>query len=141
MDDKLSINLLDRGIKMFFGKKHRVLVVDDDEDMLSLLKKILSDRKYNVVQAANGKECIEKAKEFSPDIIIMDVMMPELDGIATILKLRSHENTRSIPIIMCTAVTESEDEILARNLGAVDYVRKTPQMDELISKLDRFLNQ
>lgn len=126
---------------MFFGKKHRVLVVDDDEDMLSLLKKILSDRKYNVVQAANGKECIEKAKEFSPDIIIMDVMMPELDGIATILKLRSHENTRSIPIIMCTAVTESEDEILARNLGAVDYVRKTPQMDELISKLDRFLNQ
>jgi len=126
---------------MFFGKKHKVLVVDDDEDMLSLLKKILSDSKYNVLQASNGKECIEKAKEFSPDIIIMDVMMPELDGIATILKLRSHENTRSIPIIMCTAVNESEDEIVARNLGAVDYVRKTPQMNELIARLERFLNQ
>ena len=126
---------------MFFGKKHKVLVVDDDKDMLSLLKKILSDSKYHVFQASNGKECIEKAKELSPDIIIMDVMMPELDGIATILKLRSQEDTRSIPIIMCTAVNESEDEIVARNLGAVDYVRKSPQMNELIARIERFLNQ
>lgn len=126
---------------MLFGKKNKILIVDDDEDMLSLFNSILSDFKYNVIQAKNGIECLEKAKKYVPDIIIMDVMMPELDGIATVLKLRSEETTRHIPVIMCTAVKESEDEILARNLGAVDYVQKTPQMNDLIARIERVLNQ
>lgn len=126
---------------MFFGKKNKILVVDDDEDMLLLLKRILSDNRYSVTQAKNGLECIEQAKKISPDIIVMDVMMPELDGLATVLKLRSIEETRAIPIIMCTAVRENEDEILARNLGVVDYVRKTPHMGDLIAKIERVLNQ
>ena len=126
---------------MFFGRKNKILVVDNDDDLLHLLKKILSDNKYNMTQVKYGKECIEEAQKSSPDIIIIDVIIPKLDGIATVLKLRSIEETRSIPIIMCTSMKEAEDEIVSRNLGIVDYVKKTPQMEDLMAKIERVLNQ
>lgn len=126
---------------MFFGIKNKILVVDEDNDLLLLLRRILSDNKYNISQVKYGKECIEEAKRASPDIIIIDVIMPKLDGIATVLKLRSTEETRFIPIIMCTAVKEAEDEILSRNLDIVDCVKKTPQMEDLMAKIKRILNQ
>ncbi len=125
---------------MFFGKKYRVLLVDDDEIILRLHEKYLSGSKYKVIKAKSGMEGIEKAKKFLPDIIIMDVMMPELDGIATALKLKSIENTRSIPIIMCTAVKEDEDEIVARHLGVVDYIRKPIQKEHLLNKVETVLS-
>lgn len=121
--------------------KYKVLIVDDDEDTLVTLERILSKANYEVFKVISGKECIEQAKKFSPDIIIMDIMMPELDGIASVLKLKSMKETRSIPIIICTAVKEGEDEIVARNLGVVGYVRKTPQMEGLIEKIEEVLNK
>lgn len=126
---------------MLFGKKHKVLVVDDDEDMLLLIERILSNAKFKVYKAMSGKECIEQAKRFSPDIIILDIMMPGLDGIATVLKLKSIKETNSIPIIMCTAVKEDEDEIVAQNLGVVDYIRKGPELKGLVDKIERILNK
>jgi DNA-binding response OmpR family regulator len=126
---------------MIFRKRYKVLIVDDDEDMLLLYDRILRDAKYKVFKARNGKECIEQVSEVAPDVIIMDIMMPEMDGIATVLKLRSKEKTRSIPIVMCTAVKEEEDEIIARNLGVADYCRKTPQMEDLLIKIERILKK
>jgi DNA-binding response OmpR family regulator len=126
---------------MIFRKRYKVLIVDDDEDMLLLYDRILRDAKYKVFKARNGKECIEQVSEVAPDVIIMDIMMPEMDGIATVLKLRSKEKTRSIPIVMCTAVKEEEDEIIARNLGVADYCRKTPQMEDLLIKIKRILKK
>ena len=125
---------------MIFGKKYKVLLVDDDEIILRLHEKYLSGSKYKVIKAKSGKEGIEKAKKFLPDIIIMDIMMPELDGIATALKLKSIENTRSIPIIMCTAVKEHEDEIVARHLGVLDYIRKPIQKKHLLNKVETVLS-
>ena len=122
-------------------KEYKVLIVDDDEDTLLVLERILSNADYKVFKARNGKECIEQAKEFSPDVILMDIMMPELDGIATVLKLKGIKETRSIPIIVCTAVKEDEDKIVAQNLGVADYVRKTPEMEGLIAKIERALNK
>lgn len=119
--------------------KFKVLVVDDDEDILFALERILSKANYKVFKAMSGKESIEQAKKFSPDIIVMDIMMPELDGIATILKMKGIKETRSIPIIILTAVKEEDDEILAKNLGVVDYIRKTSQMEELIAKIEKAL--
>ena len=123
------------------GKRNKVLVIDDDENMLFLLESILSDAKYKVITAKSGKEGIEQAKKAGPDIIILDIMMPELDGLATILKMKSKEETRSIPIIMCTAVKEGEDEIVARNLGVADFCRKSAQMEGLLEKIERVLNR
>ncbi len=120
---------------------YKVLIVDDDEDTLLVLEKILLKAKYKLFKARNGKECIEQAKKFSPDIIVMDIMMPGLDGIASVLKLKGIEETKSIPIIICTAVKEGEDEIVAQNLGVVGYVRKTPQMEGLIDKIEEVLNK
>ncbi len=126
---------------MIFGKKYKVLVVDDDEDMHLLYDKILRDAKYKVFKARNGKECIEQVSKIAPDVIIMDIMMPEMDGIETVLKLRGRDETRSIPIVMCTAVKEEEDEIISRNLGVADYCRKTPQMEDLLIKIERILKR
>jgi len=123
------------------GKKNKILVIDDDENILFLLENILSDAQYKVFTARSGKEGIERAKNVSPDIIVLDIMMPELDGIATILKLKGCGETRSIPIIMCTAVKEGEDEIVARNLGVADYCRKSAQMEGLLEKIERVLNR
>jgi DNA-binding response OmpR family regulator len=126
---------------MILKKKPKILVVDDDEDMLLLIEKILSGAKYKVFKARNGNEGIEKARNIQPDIVVMDIMMPELDGIAAVLKLKSIKETRSIPVIMCTAVKEEEDEIVARNLGVSDYIRKTPQMQGLVEKIRKVLGK
>jgi DNA-binding response OmpR family regulator len=126
---------------MCFGPKNRILVVDDDSDMLLLIKRFLSENIYHIEEAKNSKECIEKAKKFSPDVIIIDALMPELESMATVLKLRSDEETKSIPIIMCTAVKERQDPSLIPKFGAIDYVTKTPQMSDLLDKIERVLNQ
>lgn len=126
---------------MIFKKKYKVLIVDDDEDILLLMEKIISSGNYKIFKAKNGREGVEEARNILPDIIIMDIMMPELDGIAAVLKLKSIKETSSIPIIMCTAVKEEEDEIVARNLGVVDYVRKTPQMEGLLEKMTKVLGE
>lgn len=121
--------------------EYKVLIVDDDEATLVVLEKILSKANYKILKAMSGKECIEQAKASSPDIIIMDIMMPGLDGIASVLKLKGIKETMSIPIIVCTAVEKDEDEVVARNLGVAGYVRKTPQMKGLIEKINEVLKK
>ncbi len=122
-------------------KKYKVLVVDDEPDILKIISYKLEKAGYETITAPDGKSCIEQIKEASPDIIIMDIMMPELDGIATVLKLKSNKETSSIPIIVCTAVKESEDEVVAKNLGVADYIRKSSQMEDLIPKIERILKK
>ncbi|MGA1863717.1 MAG: response regulator [bacterium] len=126
---------------MFFDTKNKILVVDEDNDLIFLLRRVLSDDRYNISQVNYGKECIEEAKRASPDIIIIDVIMPKLDGIATVLQLRSTEETKSIPIIMCKDMRDVEEENLSNDIGIVDYVKKTPRMEDLITKIKRIFNQ
>lgn len=121
------------------AKKKTVLIVDDDQFALLLIERLLVDAKYKVLKSADGKEALEIAQKEVPDIIIMDIMMPGLDGIAAVLKLRSEPTTKSIPIIVCTSVKENEDEMIAKNLGVVDYVRKSPDMKDLVEKIEKAL--
>ena len=121
--------------------KYKVLVVDDEPDFLKIILYRLEKIGYEVIAASNGKECIEQAKKFSPDIIILDIMMPGLDGIATLLKLKSIEQARSIPIVICTAVKEGEDEVVAQNLGVADYFRKSGRIEDLIASIERILKK
>ena len=121
--------------------KNKVLIIDDDQDMRFILERILTNARYKVFKARNGKEGIELAKKILPDIIVTDIMMPELDGITTVLKLKSIEETKSIPIIVSTAVREDEDKIVAQNLGAADYCKKTADMKDLLAKIERILKK
>lgn len=104
-------------------KNWRILIVDDEPNNLQLLRQILKGR-YNISLASSGAEGIELAKKLMPDLILLDVMMPDLDGYETCIGLKSEPKTAKIPVIFVTAKTEIEDEKYGFDVGGVDYITK-----------------
>jgi signal transduction histidine kinase/CheY-like chemotaxis protein len=104
-------------------KKNSVLIVDDERINISSLKFIISPE-YTVYASSNGREAIETAEEFMPDIILLDVLMPDMDGYEVISALKSSEKTRDIPVIFITGLDNIEAEIKGLELGAADYISK-----------------
>ena len=104
-------------------KKNRILIVDDERDNISSLKTILSPD-YTVYASTNGKDAIETAEEFLPDVILLDVLMPEMDGYDVIAAFKSSEKTRDIPVIFITGLDNINAEIKGLALGAADYISK-----------------
>lgn len=104
-------------------KRWRVLVVDDEPNNLQLLRQILKN-KYNISLATSGPQAVELAKKFEPDLILLDVMMPDVDGYETCVQLKCDPVTVKIPVIFVTAKSEIEDEKRGFDVGAVDYITK-----------------
>ncbi len=102
----------------------RVLVVDDVVQNVRLLEAKLSSEYYTVMPTFSGIECLEKVKEFQPDIILLDVMMPELDGFETCRRLKADPETAHIPVVMVTALSELSDRIQGLDAGATDFITK-----------------
>ncbi len=100
---------------------YNILICDDEKDIVSALKIYLSSENYNIFEAYTGKEALQCVKENEIHLILMDIMMPEMDGIAATAKLREEYN---IPVIMLTAKSEDSDKILGLNIGADDYITK-----------------
>ena len=100
------------------------LLVVDDEKQNRLLLTELFEGEYKVIQAKNGLQALERARSHAPDLILMDVVMPEMDGMATIRALKREDATRNIPVIFITALDSPTDEEQGLNLGAVDYIAK-----------------
>ncbi len=100
---------------------YNILICDDEKDIVSALKIYLSSENYNIFEANTGKEALECVKNNEIHLILMDIMMPEMDGIAATAKLREEYN---IPVIMLTAKSEDSDKILGLNIGADDYITK-----------------
>lgn len=98
-----------------------ILICDDDVDIVSALKIYLSNEDYKIYTAFTGKQALDCVREHDIDLVLMDVMMPEMDGIETTAKLREEYN---IPVILLTAKSESSDKVLGLNVGADDYVTK-----------------
>lgn len=98
-----------------------ILICDDDIDIVSALKIYLSNEDYKIYTAFTGKQALDCVREHDIDLVLMDVMMPEMDGIAATAKLREEYN---IPVILLTAKSESSDKVLGLNVGADDYVTK-----------------
>ncbi|MEN9562633.1 MAG: Alkaline phosphatase synthesis transcriptional regulatory protein SphR, partial [Chloroflexota bacterium] len=98
-----------------------ILIVDDEKRMVSLLKSYLEQEGYRVVVAYNGREALEATRKETPDLVVLDIMMPEMNGYDFMNAHRAESNT---PIIMLTAKVEDEDKILGLELGADDYVTK-----------------
>lgn len=116
-----------------------VLVVDDEDDLLSLLEYNLEQEGYNVLLARNGVEAIEKTREHEPDLIILDVMMPKMDGIEVCERLRKDARLRTIPIMMLTARTEEEDKVEGLDVGADIYLGKPVSVSVVVSQTKALL--
>jgi len=120
---------------------YNILICDDDVDILAALKIYLSSESYRIFTACTGKEAIDTVKENEIQLILMDIMMPELDGIAATARLREEYN---IPIILLTAKSEDSDKVLGLNIGADDYITKPFNPVEVLarvkSQLRRYTN-
>jgi two-component system alkaline phosphatase synthesis response regulator PhoP len=114
----------------------KVLVVDDDSDIVELLEYNLNKEGYSVVTASNGKRAIEIAKTFIPDLILLDIMMPQLDGIETGRILRQNPEIKNTYILFLTARSEEYSEVAAFDVGADDYITKPIKPRALMSRIN-----
>ncbi|WP_317246698.1 response regulator transcription factor [Pontibacter sp. E15-1] len=114
---------------------YKVLVVDDDRDIVEMLQYNLTREGYDVSEAENGKQAVAVAQSVKPDIILMDVMMPVLDGIAACRQLRELEEFRNTHIIFLTARSEEFSEVAAFEAGADDFITKPIKPRALLSRL------
>jgi PleD family two-component response regulator len=120
-------------------KQPLVLIVDDVAKNLQLLGNILKKENYRIAAANNGKQAVAIASDINPDLILLDVMMPEMDGFEACGKLKNIPETKDIPIIFLTAKVETEDMIKGFKAGAVDYVTKPFNSYELLARVKTHL--
>jgi two-component system KDP operon response regulator KdpE len=115
-----------------------ILVVDDDYGLRELIRINLEHEGYGVIQAGNGLQCVSAVREHRPDMVILDVMMPEMDGLEACGKVREFSQ---LPILMLTAKVQSEDVITGLDKGADDYLIKPFNMDELSARIRALLRR
>ncbi|MGB1053022.1 MAG: response regulator [Limisphaerales bacterium] len=119
----------------------RILVVDDEPDAIELIRFNLKASGYEVLTAEDGEEALAKARKFSPDMILLDVMLPEIDGLEVCRILRRDPATASLPIIMLTAKASEIDRVLGLEFGADDYVTKPFSPRELMLRVRNLLKR
>ena len=119
----------------------RILVVDDDPDILQFVRLNLELDGFAVELAGGGREALEKAAEAPPDLMLLDVMMPEIDGLTVLRRLRSDPTTANIPVIVLTARSLAEDRVKGLDLGADDYITKPFDLEELIARVRTVLRR
>jgi two-component system alkaline phosphatase synthesis response regulator PhoP len=117
------------------SKRNRVLVVDDEPDILELLQYNLEKEGYEVESATNGKEAVEAAKKFAPQLILMDIMMPKMDGIEACRQIRQNAKLKEVFIIFLTSRSEEFSEIAAFESGANDFITKPIKPRALMSRV------
>lgn len=117
----------------------KILIVDDEEDLVEMLTFRLRAADYDVVSARDGREGLEKAKTEKPDLIILDVMMPKMDGYHVCRTLKSDNAYKNIPIIMLTAKVLDGDKKAGEIAGADDYITKPFDGGELLAKIKKLL--
>jgi two-component system alkaline phosphatase synthesis response regulator PhoP len=118
--------------------KKKILIVDDDKNIVELVKLTLGDE-YNYSEAYNGFEAIAKAKKEQPDLILLDIMMPEMDGYEVCQKLRSAPETKDILVAMLSAKKEDHDVLEGIDVGAIAYITKPFNPVELQEKIEELL--
>ena len=111
---------------------YKILICDDEKDIVNALKIYLNDPNYQLFEAYNGKEALEIMKKEEIHLLLLDIMMPEMDGISAMAKIREFSN---VPIILLTAKSEDMDKVLGLNVGADDYVTKPFNPIELLARV------
>lgn len=121
--------------------KDKILVIDDEEHIVELIRYNLQNAGFDTVEAYNGLDGLALAKKEKPTLILLDVMLPMMDGLEVCRNLRSAEQTKGIPIIMLTAKSEEIDKILGLELGADDYITKPFSVRELMARIKAVLRR
>ncbi len=120
-------------------KNSTLLIVDDVPANLMMLCTFLNNTGFNVNIAESGEDAIEQIKYTTPDLILLDIMMPGMDGFETCIRLKQDENTKDIPVIFMTALSDTVDKLKGFEVGAVDYVIKPVQQEELLARITTHL--
>lgn len=122
----MSVDTIENGV---------ILIVDDTPTNLEVLFNVLADSGFTVVVAEDGESAIARAEHAPPDLILLDVLMPGIDGFETCRRLKANESTKDIPVIFMTALSQTVDKVRALNLGAVDYMTKPLQHQEVLARI------
>ena len=122
-------------------RKRKILVVDDEKIISDTVTLILQSRNYEVITASNGSEGVMKARSEHPDLILLDIMMPVMNGHDACAKLKEDKSTKKIPVLMLTGQGERDAVMKARLTGADDYVLKPFTMATLLTKINQQLGQ
>ncbi len=125
----------------FLQRRWKILVVEDDEDILNLIAYNLKGAGFHVLTVRDGLEALQMAKEEHPDLIILDLMLPGMDGIEVCKLLKGDGRTREIPVVMVTAKGEEVDRILGLEIGAEDYIVKPFSPRELILRIKAIIKR
>jgi two-component system alkaline phosphatase synthesis response regulator PhoP len=121
--------------------KKRILVVDDEVDLVETVRFSLELEGYDVLVAYNGEEGLNQARKENPDLILLDLMLPKLDGYKVCRLLKFDERYKHIPILMLTAKIQEKDKVTGMETGANEYITKPFEMDELMKKVKGYLNK
>jgi CheY-like chemotaxis protein len=114
----------------------KVLVVDDEEDIRYLVRSLLETRGIEVVEAESGEECLQILEKFAPDLILLDVMMPGIDGWEVLRRIRGHDGYKSIPVAMLTSIDPTVDDMMRSEFDTlVDYILKPSLHESLLAKV------
>ena len=120
--------------------KKKILVIDDQEELLELTSRVLQSRGYDVITLSDGENAIAVIKKESPQLVLMDMLMPGKDGAQVCQEMKSDSAIRNIPVILTTGQMLDESEYSQEGLsGANDYLKKPFELDELLSKIEKFL--
>ena len=119
----------------------KILVVDDEDDILHFLEMVLREKGYQVTTASGGHEALTRAQIDKPDLVLLDIMMPQMDGWEVLKLLRVDEETRRIPVAMLSARTEAKDRVQGLQEGAIDYICKPFALQELLGKIETIFSQ
>ena len=121
-------------------EKKKILLIDDEPDLVTPTKFVLENSGYEVHVASNGEEGLEKFKEIRPDLILLDIMMPHVDGLEMLYRLRNvYQDAKNTPVIMLTARSDVESTFQAKGFGATEYMLKSASTEELLEKIKKLL--
>jgi CheY-like chemotaxis protein len=121
--------------------KTRVLIMEDDDDTQGMVRFLLEYKGYDVLVAKDGKHGLELALQEKPDLILLDLAMPEMDGWSVAHRLKGDPATKAIPVIAVTAYTMSSDRRMAMNAGCDGFISKPMNVPEFITEIEKFLGK
>lgn len=117
---------------------HKVLCVDDAAADLSMIQKVVSSANLNVVSATNGRDAIERAKSEKPDLIFLDILMPDMDGFAVIRELQKDPATKDIPVVFISSKSQKSDQMWAKMQGGKGFLPKPVSPDVVLDEIKKF---